>query len=144
MVTRDSGEIAVDAGLVGDHKGPRFPKRRITIMAAEDWAAALHDIGLEPDEIAWTTRRANLLTRGIRLPRAAGAILRIGADVRLHVTGQTVPCRRMDEAMDGLRRALAPHWRGGVTCSVGVGGHVRAGDEIEVMTSPPEHVRRLP
>ena len=77
----------------------------------------------------WTPRRANLLVEGVRLPRALGATLRIGP-VLLEVTYPTTPCARMDEAREGLRKALHPEWRGGVTCKVLEGGHVALGDAV--------------
>jgi MOSC domain-containing protein YiiM len=94
-------------------------------------------------ELPWTTRRANLLVEGVRLPRARGGILQIGP-VKLEVTNQTVPCSRMDEAFGGLMKALYPEWRGGVTCAVLEGGDVALGDAVDVLVSPPEIVPRLP
>jgi MOSC domain-containing protein YiiM len=142
----EAGAISVDRGLDGDHKGPKFPKRRITVLALEDWAAALGDLSCEdggPVALPWTMRRANLLVEGVRLPRARGGILQIGP-VKLEVTYPTVPCRRMDEAFGGLMKALHPAWRGGVTCAVLEGGDVAIGDAVDVLVSPPEIVPRLP
>lgn len=141
-----SGSITVEGGLDGDHKGPKFPRRRITVLAREAWEEALAELRGEDGEevrLPWTARRANLLVEGVRLPRARGGILRIGA-VRLEVTYPTQPCRRMEEASPGLLKALHPDWRGGVTCQVLEGGAVRVGDEVEVLHSPPEHVIQLP
>ncbi len=146
METRTEGHITVDGGLAGDHKGPKFPKRRITVIAIEDWRAALAHLshGLEqPVELAWTERRANLLVEGIRLPRARGAVLRVG-DVELHVEAQLLPCGRMDQAQAGLRKALHPEWRGGVACSVRRGGNVKLGDGVTITHHPPERTRKLP
>jgi MOSC domain-containing protein YiiM len=146
MEELNEGRITVDGGLEGDHKGPKFPKRRITVLAIEDWLAALRDLG-EADgraiDLPWTARRANLLVEGIRLPRARGGILRIGP-VRLEITYPTQPCRRMDEVHQGLLKALHPEWRGGVTCAVIKGGTIAMGDEAEVLHAPPEVVPRLP
>jgi len=142
----DAGEIGVESGLEGDHKGPKFPRRRITVLAIEDWRRALAELSdlAGPVPLPWTVRRANLLVEGVRLPRAAGAILEIGP-VALEVTFPTQPCRRMDEAHPGLLKALHPDWRGGVTCRVLAGGHVRLGDVARVVSSPPERGRlRLP
>ncbi len=140
------GHISVDGGLEGDHKGPKFPRRRITVLAREDWEQALSELP-GPDgtrvELPWTTRRANLLIEGVRLPRARGAIVRVGP-VKLEVTYPTQPCGRMDEAYAGLLKALHPDWRGGITCQVLEGGTVAIGDDVEVLQSPPETVTRLP
>lgn len=145
MEVLDRGEITVDRGLEGDHKGLKFPRRRITVMSREDWAAALAeltDLG-GPVSLPWTVRRANLLVEGVRLPRAAGGIVRIG-HVLLEVTYPTQPCSRMDEAHRGLLKALHPGWRGGITCAVREGGLVTTGDAVDVLVSPPERRIRLP
>ncbi|MEO1476164.1 MAG: MOSC domain-containing protein, partial [Pseudomonadota bacterium] len=105
------GRIDEANGLEGDFKGAKHKTRQITILASEDWEAALDTLPVEAEHLPWTTRRANLLTRGIRLPRAKGARLAIG-EIELEVTGQTWPCKRMDEAYPGLLKALAPEWRG--------------------------------
>jgi MOSC domain-containing protein YiiM len=136
-----SGKVTVAAGLEGDHKGIKFPNRQITVLAVEAWRDAVCEAG-EPD-LAWTARRANVLVEGVHLPRAAGGVLRIG-DVLLEVTSQTVPCKRMDDALAGLRKALHPDWRGGVTCRVLEGGQLMMGDRVEVLVSPPQRVIRLP
>lgn len=136
-----SGTVTVAAGLEGDHKGMKFPNRQITVLAVEAWRDAVCEAG-KPD-LPWTARRANLLVEGVHLPRAAGGVLRIG-DVLLEVASQTVPCKRMDDALAGLRKALHPDWRGGVTCRVLEGGLVMMGDRVEVLVSPPQRVIRLP
>ena len=140
-----SGLISRESGLEGDYRGAKFPRRQITVLAREDWDAALLDI---PDLLGavvlpWTARRANLLVEGVRLPRAKGAVLLVG-DVRLEVTGQTNPCRRMEEVRAGLLKALHPQWRGGVTCLVREAGAVAIGDRVIVESAPREHVMRLP
>ncbi len=137
-----AGDITVEAGLVGDFKGAKHKTRQITILAKEDWQNALADLSLSAGDLHWTTRRANLLCEGLRLPRVKGAILTIGA-VKLEVTGQTHPCRRMDEAHPGLLKALAPQWRGGVTCTVLSPGRVALEDEIKILSSPPEPPPRI-
>lgn len=142
----DTGRISIERGLEGDHKGPKFPRRQITVLAKEAWEQALSqlkDADGGPVRLPWTTRRANLLVEGIGLPKARGAILRIGP-VRLEVTNPTQPCNRMEEAFPGLLKALHPDWRGGVTCRVLESGDVKIGDDVEILLSPPEHVIRLP
>lgn len=139
--------VTVEAGVAGDHKGSKFKNRQVTILAVEDWHAALDDLkdgaGLAPN-LSWTARRANLLVEGVRLPRAKGARIVIGGNVELEITGETVPCGRMDEALPGLLKALYPAWRGGVTCCVLSGGRIQRGDVVEITFSPPEFQRRLP
>ena len=147
METVDTAEISVEAGVAGDHKGAKFKRRAVTILAREDWEAALAQLAAEGDEAAlgldWTVRRANLLIEGVRLPRAIGATLRIGSAL-LEVTYPTSPCARMEAARKGLLKALHPEWRGGVTCKVLEGGRVSIGDEVTVVSSPPERHIKLP
>ncbi len=145
MQTLDRVEISLEAGVVGDHKGAKFKRRAVTILAREDWEAALAVLGeaAATASLDWTARRANLLVEHVRLPRALGATLRIGAAL-LEVTYPTTPCARMDEACPGLRKALHPEWRGGVTCRVLEAGGVAIGDTVEIVSSPPERVRKLP
>ncbi len=132
-------EIAVDGGLARDSRG-RFPERAVTVLAREGWEAALAELNLAADT-GWTLRRANLLTEGVDLPRAAGGVFQVGGVV-LEVTGETRPCSRMDEARPGLLKALGPDWRGGATCRVLSGGTIRTGDAIRILISPPELTRR--
>jgi MOSC domain-containing protein YiiM len=136
------GLISVAAGLEGDSKGAKHPSRQITVLSREAWDAALAEIG--GPRLAWTARRANLLVAGVELPRAKGAVLGVGP-VRLQVTGQTYPCARMEEAHQGLLKALARDWRGGLTCRVLAGGHIAVGAVVEVLVRPPsEAIVRLP
>ena len=141
MQERAEGRIMIAAGLEGDFKGAKYPRRQITVLAREAWEAALNDVGHAAPP--WTVRRANLLTEGVRLPRAAGGIVRIG-QVLLEVTGQTYPCQRMNEACAGLLSALAKDWRGGVTARVLEGGFLARGDLVEVLVDPPEIRPQLP
>ena len=145
MEVIDAVEIATGGGLEGDHKGLKFPRRSVTILALEAWSAALLDLTdlAGPVPLAWTVRRANFLVRHLVLPQASGAIIAIGA-VLLEVTGQTYPCSRMEAAHPGLLRALGPDWRGGVTCRVLEGGHVAMGATVSVLSSPKPHRPRLP
>lgn len=144
MQLLQQAEISPELGVAGDYRGKRFPRRAVTVLAREAWEAALAELA---DEVAasldWTERRANLLVEGVELPRAAGGIVRIGGAL-LEVTYQTVPCGRMDAAFPGLKRALYPDWRGGITCCVVEGGPIALGDAVEVLHAPPERKIRLP
>jgi len=123
--------IGIETGVDGDYRGaikPGHNRRQVTIMAAEDWTAALGQLG---QPVEWQERRVNLLVEGIVLPRETGAIISIGA-VRLEITGECDPCRRMDAVADGLQSALRPDWRGGRTTIVIEGGNIALGDEVEI------------
>lgn len=139
------GRITREAGLEGDHKGAKFPRRQITLLSAEDWAAAvaaLTDLA-GPVPLPWTVRRANLLVEGVALPRGAGSLIRVGC-VLLEVTAQTSPCRRMEQAHPGLLKALAPDWRGGVTTRVLEAGAIRSGDVVVIERAVVLRPIRLP
>ena len=140
------GLVTPERGLEGDHKGPKFPRRQVTLLATEAWAAAIATLDdlAGPVPLPWTTRRANLLVEGVRLPRGHGSLLRVGP-VLLEVTAQTYPCRRMEQAHPGLMKALAADWRGGITTRVVEGGTLAIGDAVtieRVVAQPPDP--RLP
>ncbi|WP_340314376.1 MOSC domain-containing protein [Rhizorhabdus argentea] len=130
METLDHVAVGVDTGIAGDFRGAmragKINRRQVTIMAAEDWTAALTELG---QPVSWEQRRANLLVEGIELPREPGTLLRIGA-VLVEITGECDPCRRMDDVADGLLLALMPEWRGGRTARVIEGGDIALGDRV--------------
>jgi MOSC domain-containing protein YiiM len=82
----------------------------------------------------------NITTRGVdllRLPR--GAVLRLGADAAVEITGLRNPCYQLDELRPGLMAACLgrgpdgePIRKAGVMGVVLAGGQVKAGDEIAV------------
>lgn len=127
METRDTVHISQDTGLEGDYRG-KYGPRQITVLSQEAWQAACDTV---QTELPWTTRRANLLVSGLELERTTRQVLHIGP-VRLAITGETDPCERMDMQHLGLRQALVPAWRGGVTCFVLTPGDIRLGDEVQL------------
>ncbi len=145
MQTVETTLIEAGGGVEHDHKGQKFPRRGVTLLAREAWEAALADLAEagNAEDLPWTARRANLLIEGVELPRALGGVVKIGPVV-LEITYPTTPCKRMDEAREGLMRALYPEWRGGVTCRVLDGGRVAIGDPVAVLVAPPERKTRLP
>jgi len=123
MIAQARSFIHLSAGVDGDF-GRRSGRAQITVLSEEAWRAACEDVGVM---LPWTLRRANLLIAGIPLQPQAGSRIAIGA-VLLEVTGEAAPCLRMDEAHEGLRKALAPHARGGVRCRVLAGGAIAVND----------------
>ncbi len=125
--------VSVDEGVAGNGRGKVAPgkpgRRQISLIEQESWDAALAELGLE---LPWHVRRANLLVRGLRLPREEGAIIAIGESLRLMITCECDPCSRMDEIAPGLREALLPDWRGGVLARVIAGGDIALGDAIRI------------
>ena len=126
MESLDRVEVTTELGVNGDYRG-KLRRRQVTILAKEDWQAACREIG--QGDIPWTERRANLYVCGIVLPRIKGSKLSIGG-VIFEITGETDPCDRMDEVAMGLKDALTPNWRGGVTCRVVGAGTLSIGDPV--------------
>ncbi|MFZ1989147.1 MAG: MOSC domain-containing protein [Alphaproteobacteria bacterium] len=121
--------VSAEAGVEGDFRGRTEKLRKVTVIAREAWDAACKDLGRD---LPWTTRRANLLTEGVRLPQQVGARFAIGTLV-LEVVEETAPCSRMEKAAAGLRAVLKPHWRGGVCCSVIAPGDIAIGAPVELV-----------
>ena len=128
----DAARVTIEMGLEGDYRG-RPGQRQFTILRVEDWRAACAELSLKLD---WTTRRANLLVEGIDLPMEGGAIVRLG-DCEVQITGETDPCKRMEEAQSGLFAALDKDWRGGRICRVLKSGHIEIGDGVELLGDGP-------
>lgn len=92
----------------------------------------------------------NITTCGIDLlALPTGAVLKIGEDALIAVTGLRNPCRQLDDFAEGLLAAvLDRHADGELVRKAGVmgtvlrGGTVRPGDPIAV-AFPPEPYRRL-
>ena len=118
--------VTPERGVEGDFRG-RPGRRQLVVLAAEDWADALAELGGAPSP--WTVRRANLLVEGLALSRGPAARLRIG-EVLVELTGECDPCEVMDRQRPGLRAALEPDWRGGRTARVILGGRLRVGDPV--------------
>ena len=139
--------ITPEIGVLGDCKGQKFPLRQVTILAREDWEAALMDVaaatGMGAIDLPWTARRANVFVEGVELPQGAGSVIALGATV-LEVTEETTPCAQMELALRGLREAMSPDWRGGVTCKVLSGGSVSIGDRVQVLKEKVDRKVHLP
>ena len=93
-----------------DLENRKHGKREVTFLSAEAWADTCRDLGAD---LPWHTRRANFLVDGLDLAGAIGKTLTVGS-VRIHLHGETKPCKLMDEQHQGLRDALVPNCRGGV------------------------------
>lgn len=92
----------------------------------------------------------NVLTTELDLESMPlGAILKLGPDVMLELTGLRTPCVLIDRFKAGLKRQMIlevrdrPKFRCGVMAIVRTGGKVAVGDFIEVRL-PSEPWRPLP
>jgi MOSC domain-containing protein YiiM len=101
-------------------------RRQVTIISAERWKEMMAELGRDLDP---STRRANLMVSGLELADTRERVLRVGG-CRLRVNGETRPCERMDEASQGLRAIMTPHWRGGIYAEVLDDGIIEIGDAV--------------
>ena len=130
MLALEDCELSLERGLAGDFRG-KPGKRQVTVLSDEAWLQACSEVG---HTLSWLTRRANLLVRGVAFSaQDVGKVLCIGT-VKLQITRETDPCQRMDDALPGLKNALAPDWRGGVCCRVLAPGQIRVGDNVLLKT----------
>lgn len=116
-----SARVVAARGLVGNAN--QRGRRQVTLLSREHWADITRTLA-SPDPIV---RRANLLLSGIDLVGSRGKILRIG-NVRVRILGETRPCERMEEAVQGLRAALSVPWGGGAFAEVLDDGVINVGD----------------
>jgi MOSC domain-containing protein YiiM len=119
-----TGALVAGRGLVGNADQGR--RRQVTVIEQEVWERLMHDLD---GSVSPAARRANLMVSGVRLAESRDRVLRVGA-CRLRFGGETRPCERMDEALPGLRAAMAVGWGGGVFVEVLDDGEVAVGDEV--------------
>ncbi|MCF6281816.1 MAG: hypothetical protein L3J28_06315 [Candidatus Polarisedimenticolaceae bacterium] len=120
--------VTTTHGIANDFRG-QPGKRQVTLLARESWQAVCQTVG---EELPWLTRRANLYIEGVDLHRTTGKIVQIG-QLKLLITQETDPCKRMREVGDGLFEAMAIEWRGGVCCQVIQAGDITIGDKVEII-----------
>ena len=101
-------------------------RRQVTILEREVWEALMASLG---GNLSPARRRANLLVSGVRLEATGGRVLRVGGH-RIRILGETRPCERMDQALQGLRAAMTGNWRGGAYGEVLDDGEIRVDDPV--------------
>lgn len=119
-----NAKLVTGRGLVGNAN--QGGKRQVTIIEREMWQKVMQQMH---SDIAPQTRRANLMVENISLARTRGQILQIG-NCRIRIIGETRPCERMDEALNGLREALKADWGGGAYGEVLDDGEIKVGDIV--------------
>ena len=127
-------------------KDPTQPNLRQVHLIHEELHDELRDKGFEL-EPGWMGE--NVLTRGLDLlglPR--GALLYLGSEAVVEVTGLRNPCLQLNGLQEGLLDAtLDRDADGGLIRKAGImgvvlaGGEVRPGDPIRVELPPDPHVR---
>jgi MOSC domain-containing protein YiiM len=131
MDPADHATLVADRGILGN--ADQGGRRQVTIIEREAWDAMMAGLGADVDPSA---RRANLMVTGVPLAHSRGKILHVGG-CRIHLQGETRPCEQMDEALPGLRRAMADPWRGGAFGVVLDDGEIRVGDPVDLEPAPP-------
>ena len=124
MDAADSATLVAGKGIVSNAN--QGGKRQVTIIEQEIWDGLMNQLSAS---LSPSTRRANLMTSGICLANSRGRILRVGA-CRIRIYGETRPCERMDEALEGLRDALRANWGGGAYGEILDDGQITIGDEV--------------
>jgi MOSC domain-containing protein YiiM len=119
-----AGKLIAGRGLVNSADQGR--RRQVTLIERERWDALMRQLG---SSISPSARRANLMVSGVQLAHTRDRILRVGR-CRLRIAGETRPCEQMDEALPGLRKAMAVDWGGGVFAEVLDDGEIAVGDPV--------------
>jgi MOSC domain-containing protein YiiM len=130
MDPAQQAELIADRGIRGN--ADQGGRRQVTIIEREAWDAMMSELGAA---IGPSARRANLMVSGVRLADSRDQVLSIG-DCRIRITGETRPCEQMDDALPGLRRAMARPWRGGAFGVVLDDGVIRVGDVVALTPAP--------
>ena len=129
MDAASDAELVAGRGIRGNADQGR--RRQVTVIDRGAGEAMQQEMG---EGVAPSSRRANLMISGVSLAETRGGILRIG-DCRIEIAGETRPCYRMDEALEGMQEAMRKDWRGGVFCVVLDDGVIRVGDAVTLEAS---------
>ncbi|HSR69992.1 MAG TPA: MOSC domain-containing protein [Acidobacteriota bacterium] len=124
MDEREEARLLAGRGLEGNAN--QGGARQVTLLEQERWEEITSRLGAGVDP---KRRRANILISGLCLRDSRRRVLRLGG-CRLRIGGETKPCERMDEALQGLKDALWPDWGGGAYAQVLDDGSIRRGDPV--------------
>ena len=135
METLERVAVTMAEGVHGDFRGGLATtkpgrKRQVSLIEADCVIAAMGEAGALLD---WSDCRRNLLVEGLRLPRAEGTRVKVGATLVIEITCECDPCERMEALHQGLRAAMTPDWRGGFLGRVIEDGEIAVGDEIRIL-----------
>jgi MOSC domain-containing protein YiiM len=119
-----SAELVAGRGVAGSADQGR--RRQVTLIEREVWEGLMR--GLD-GHVSPNARRANVMVSRFPLARSTNRTLRIGG-CRLRILGETRPCERMDEALQGLREAMKSDWGGGAFAEILEGGEIAVGAPV--------------
>ncbi|HEU5045543.1 MAG TPA: MOSC domain-containing protein [Nocardioidaceae bacterium] len=118
--------------------------RQVHLIQTELFAeVAGHGHRLAPGDLG-----ENVSTTGVDLlGLPVGALLQLGADAQVRITGLRNPCWQIDRFSDGLLPLMLPRddqgrvfRKAGVMAVVVRSGQVRPGDPVRVVLPPPPHL----
>lgn len=127
-----SATLVATRGLVGNADQGR--RRQVTLIEEERWQSLMDRLGGDAHP---SSRRANLMLRGMRLQDSRGRVLRIGG-CRVRIGGHLAPCYVMDEVIPGLQAAMRPDWGGGAFAEVLDDGEIHVGDPVHWLDDDPD------
>lgn len=136
VVPAGAKQVGLAHDMVVDNRHHGGPDKAVYAYAAEDlrwWAQTLGR------EILPGRFGENLTTEGLDVTGAViGERWRIGAEVELEVTYPRIPCATFQGWMDEPRwvKRFTEHGAPGAYLRVVRGGHIQAGDPIEVRSRP--------
>lgn len=152
--TEEAVTFVAGVGMAGDAHASAQVQHRSRIRA-DPTQPTLRQVHLLHAELLDEVREAghdvspgsigdNVTTRGVDLlGLPTGALLRLGGEVLLGVTGLRNPCAQLDRYSDGLRSAVLDRTpdgvlvrRASVMAVVLQGGQVRTGDPVTVALPP--------
>lgn len=148
LIERLGVEGDAHAGVTVKHRSrvardPNQPNlRQVHLIHGE----LIDELNAEGFAIAPGRMGENVTTRGVALlALSAGALLRLGPEAVIEITGLRNPCGQLNGLRPGLMDRLIEKRadgtllrKGGVMAVVRAGGLVRPGDAIQV-TAPPTH-----
>ena len=118
----EQATIISGQGISGDRSCDPLNDRQVLIMDKE----ILDYFGLEPGQV-----KENIAVSGMNMSKAlAGAILSIGKDITMQITGFRDPCTQIDEIRPGLRGIMSDGQGRGVLARVLSGGTMKVGDTV--------------
>ena len=129
---------------LGVKEDPTQPNLRQVHFIQHELIQKLQDKGFNVNP---ATLGENITTTGIELlSLPTGAILHIGKDAKIEITGLRMPCAQINQYQKGLAAAVIERDENGKTVSkIGImgiilkGGLIAAGDKIEVLLPPQPH-----